>query len=141
MQISNKTSQLTPHHTTPPRTSQDNYPRSNTVKISGCNFYYLLAGWSKPLIFALAFFLILPAVNAQQDCFPEYECGEWEECESGLQSRVCEDVKCGRREIVERSFCEKLGCKPKIECDDWSQCFYTEKNRRSHQRQGELRRL
>jgi hypothetical protein len=44
-----------------------------------------------------------------------------------LQTRTCKDTACGRRDILERSFCEKPGCKPKIECDDWGQCIYTEK--------------
>ena len=83
--------------------------------------------------------LILPLVSAQDfnfsspltgnavRCFSDYECGEWGACLEGLQSRVCIDQKCARRNIIERRFCQIPGCSPKIECTDWSECIYTEK--------------
>lgn len=62
------------------------------------------------------------------DCFPKYECGEWSSCVSGLNSRVCQDKICGRREITERKICgEEIGCKPDVKCGEWSQCDYSEK--------------
>ncbi|MBU0467283.1 MAG: hypothetical protein KJ718_00610 [Nanoarchaeota archaeon] len=81
------------------------------------------------VLLALVFFVIALVfrANAAADCFPQYECTSWSACEDGLQSRTCEDKKCGRREIVERSFCDKPGCKPKLECDKWGPCIYTEK--------------
>ncbi|MBU0761120.1 MAG: hypothetical protein KJ858_05510 [Nanoarchaeota archaeon] len=73
------------------------------------------------------FILLLFQVSAASDCSPQYHCSPWTECIDGLQSRTCEDTVCGRRDIVERSFCEKPGCKPKIECSPWTECIYTEK--------------
>ncbi len=81
----------------------------------------------KIFILIIAFFLIIPEADAAA-CFPNYVCGDWSDCEDGLQSRTCTDTKCGRRDIVERGFCEKPGCRPKIECGDWGTCFYTEKS-------------
>ncbi|MFH1290873.1 MAG: hypothetical protein ABIH92_05725, partial [Nanoarchaeota archaeon] len=68
-----------------------------------------------------------PGVKAEVDCFPSYECSSWGECEDGLQSRTCVDKACGKRDIIERSFCENAGCRPKIECGEWGPCTYTEK--------------
>ncbi|MFH1425287.1 MAG: hypothetical protein ABIG28_00970 [archaeon] len=60
-------------------------------------------------------------------CFPEYLCADWGECVNGLQSRICIDKKCDRRDITERKFCDTPGCKPKIGCLDWSECIYVDK--------------
>ncbi|MBI5804282.1 hypothetical protein HY450_03495 [Candidatus Pacearchaeota archaeon] len=62
------------------------------------------------------------------ECFPEYKCGSWSECSDGLRSRTCEDMKCNRRNIIERDFCswELNDCIPKLECGRWSECQYTE---------------
>ncbi|MFH1802458.1 MAG: hypothetical protein ABH864_03325 [archaeon] len=65
-------------------------------------------------------------VELEGVCSSSYECGPWsEQCEGGLKTRTCVDVACGKREIVERSFCENPGCTPNIECDKWGPCEYT----------------
>ncbi len=82
--------------------------------------------------FVIFFFIFSLRVSAADnstmgECFPEYHCGEWAECIEGLRSRVCEDLKCGRRDIIERKFCDELTCKPEIKCTEWSECVYTDK--------------
>ena len=61
------------------------------------------------------------------ECFSEYKCEDWGECIEGLRSRVCEDIKCNRRAIIERKFCDELTCKPQVKCSGWSDCVYTDK--------------
>ncbi|MCA9485951.1 MAG: hypothetical protein KC506_03850 [Nanoarchaeota archaeon] len=84
---------------------------------------------SKNKIFLIFLTIILASsiVTSAENCFPEYTCEPWSQCKDGLQTRVCKDQKCGNRDIIERDFCEKPGCKPDLECGAWSQCFYTEK--------------
>ncbi len=60
-------------------------------------------------------------------CYPEYKCENWGPCIEGLESRVCIDLKCDKKEIIERKFCEELSCKPLIKCSEWSECTYTDK--------------
>lgn len=74
----------------------------------------------------LSMFFYVSSVKAFE-CFPNYVCGSWGGCEDGIQTRVCEDNACGKREIVERSFCNKPDCTPRIECGPWGSCVYTEK--------------
>ena len=60
-------------------------------------------------------------------CFPEYECGEWSECNAttDIQQRVCKDIKCGTEDILERRFCsQKQDCTPDLKCGEWSECYY-----------------
>jgi len=91
----------------------------------------LLAIFISPLLIsgvsAFEYEEVSPITGLVSRCFPNYVCDSWEECIDGLQSRYCEDVTCGRRDIVERRFCSKPGCQPKIECLGWSECIYTEK--------------
>src|SRR3989344_2569636 len=61
------------------------------------------------------------------ECFSEYRCEDWGECIEGLRSRTCEDMKCGRRAIIERKFCDELTCKPQIKCSSWGDCIYIDK--------------
>jgi len=68
-----------------------------------------------------------PITGNAAKCFPDYECGIWGDCDEGLQSRICQDQRCDRRDIVERRFCHIPGCRPEIECLEWSECIYTEK--------------
>jgi len=88
----------------------------------------------RTLFLTITLFLLLIPLSmsaeevGEKTCFPEYKCSDWSDCDDrGFQTRNCEDKECGRRDIVERSFCDKPGCKPSIECGDWGQCFYTEK--------------
>lgn len=66
-------------------------------------------------------------VNDSEECFPEYVCGAWSDCEDGMHTRSCEDILCGRRDILERDFCDNPSCTPRVECGAWSECFYTDK--------------
>src|SRR3989344_7840092 len=85
----------------------------------------------------LAVFLIAQNVRGAEviydasdetECFPEYECATWGACVSGLSARVCEDRKCGERDIIERKICdENLKCRPEIKCGEWGTCIYSEK--------------
>ncbi|MDO8460661.1 MAG: hypothetical protein Q7S74_06115 [Nanoarchaeota archaeon] len=63
---------------------------------------------------------------ASSECFPEYICGPWGGCADGLQVRTCSDKACGRRNIIERRFCDK-NCVPQISCTTWGACTYTQK--------------
>lgn len=67
-------------------------------------------------------------VSAEEECFPNYECGPWTDCTDGLSTRTCTDLTCGGRDIVERSFCTSPKCTPQIECGGWSDCTYTGKS-------------
>jgi hypothetical protein len=69
----------------------------------------------------------LPVWLSPSTCFPDYACSDWGGCIDGLESRICEDLECGRREIVERKFCTTSDCTPQVECLRWSQCIYTER--------------
>lgn len=75
---------------------------------------------------SFAFVFLIISVSAVS-CFPQYECGPWSTCEDGIQSRTCEDKSCNNRDIIERAFCDKPGCKPQVECQEWGPCSYTEK--------------
>lgn len=81
----------------------------------------------KKIIFSLLLLIVLAPLVNSAECFPRYICGPWGACEEGIQSRTCIDEVCGKRDIVERDFCQKSGCKPELECSSWSQCYYTEK--------------
>ncbi|MBI2452279.1 hypothetical protein HYV50_04365 [Candidatus Pacearchaeota archaeon] len=78
------------------------------------------------LFLIILFVLFLAIVNAQE-CFPDYECGEWGACIDGLQTRTCIDKRCNQRNLLERRFCDTIACTPKIECREWSECTYTQK--------------
>jgi hypothetical protein len=91
---------------------------------------------NKKTVFLIAFLLVafISTVSLAQEtseegaCVSSYECGPWsEECEGGLRTRTCIDTTCGRRDLLERSFCEDPDskCTPKIECGPWSSCEYT----------------
>ena len=64
--------------------------------------------------------------NIKAECFPDYSCEEWGECDEGLRSRICKDMKCGKRDLVERKFCIE-DCEPRINCKEWGSCIYTDK--------------
>jgi len=88
----------------------------------------------KIIITLILMMLLVPTISAQSiisgsatKCFPDYTCETWGGCIEGLQSRICSDDRCGRRDIIERRFCDKPGCSPQIECLEWSECIYTEK--------------
>jgi hypothetical protein len=81
----------------------------------------------KILLSITSLILLASFVGAVENCFPNYVCQPWSECEDGLQTRICVDQKCGNRDIIERDFCDNPGCKPKLECGSWSGCLYTEK--------------
>ena len=82
-------------------------------------------------IIFISFLILLVQAKAQEEdtyrCYPKFECGEWGVCIDGLESRTCVDSVCGRRDIIERRFCNIPGCQPKIECMDWSECVFTER--------------
>jgi hypothetical protein len=89
---------------------------------------------NKSIVIFIFLLFLVPTISAQSiftgsatKCFPDYTCETWGGCINGLQSRACTDERCGRREIIERRFCDKPGCTPKIECLRWSECIYTEK--------------
>lgn len=89
---------------------------------------------NKLILLLLAALIILAQANAQNEtdataekCISEYRCSEWSECQDGFRTRTCSDANCGKRDILERSFCENAECTPDIQCDDWGQCTYTEK--------------
>jgi len=81
-----------------------------------------------PVLFL--FLIIYPAVfiSAEKECFPQYECGEWGECNQyEIQKRICSDVRCGSTDITERKFCDGRNCEPEFKCTKWSSCNYVEK--------------
>ena len=85
---------------------------------------------SKTLISLTAIFIflvVLPSFAAAEDCFPDYQCAPWTDCQDGFKTRICIDIACGNRDVTERSFCTTAKCTPKVECGDWGQCTYTEK--------------
>jgi hypothetical protein len=68
------------------------------------------------------------AIVDAKDCFPEYRCLEWGECNGdGIQQRSCVDDVCGLPEIVERRFCSGMDCDLNIQCSDWTICNYGQK--------------
>lgn len=80
------------------------------------------------IIFLLLIATLTSQIVSAQSCSPNYNCGEWGPCEDGLQSRVCQDQTCGKRDITERSLCgEPTECIPDVTCFPWSECIYTEK--------------
>jgi len=80
----------------------------------------------KKIIPIVAFILLIPVVQSA-DCFPEYSCGEWSQCDDDLQTRTCQDIKCNTGENIERRFCGGSQCRPEIECTEWTPCTNTEK--------------
>ncbi|GEM_PF-4392284 len=89
--------------------------------------------------FSLVFFILIISlassksspiqpVSAEEGCFPQYECGNWSECNNdSIQTRVCTDKRCNKKDIVERKFCNIPNCKPAIACSNWSSCNYQRK--------------
>ncbi len=78
------------------------------------------------LLLLLFILFFVNFVNAE--CFPNYQCGEWGECdEEGLKSRVCVDNKCGAKDILERDLCGDSDCDPDISCGEWSSCNFFDK--------------
>ncbi|MAG79241.1 hypothetical protein CMI40_02595 [Candidatus Pacearchaeota archaeon] len=75
----------------------------------------------------LIFLISITFVSGEEDCFPEFECGKWSECEDEIQKRTCIDKKCGVQEIIERKFCPGFECNPDIKCGNWSNCNFEEK--------------
>ncbi|MBU0906912.1 MAG: hypothetical protein KKD18_01740 [Nanoarchaeota archaeon] len=71
--------------------------------------------------------VIINPVYAEDACSSNYQCEPWSDCENGLKTRTCIDVNCGKKDVVERGFCENPDCVPKIECDPISDCTYTDK--------------
>lgn len=83
---------------------------------------------SKALIAITTFLIVvLSAGVLAEECVPNYKCEPWSECEDGLKTRTCIDTECGKRDVVERGFCENPDCIPKISCDSIGECTYTDK--------------
>jgi len=62
-----------------------------------------------------------------KDCFPEYRCLEWGECnDDGIQQRFCIDEVCGLPKIIERKFCVGMACNVDIKCSNWTICNYVQ---------------
>jgi hypothetical protein len=82
------------------------------------------------IVLSIALFLIFEFMHfgsAEEECFPNYVCQEWTECQDGFKTRTCVDTACGNRDVIERSFCTSARCTPRVECGSWSECTYTEK--------------
>jgi len=80
------------------------------------------------VLFGILMIFFLTGQVKGEDCFSEYECGEWSICnDDGIQQRTCSDISCGKGDIIERKFCLKPGCKPDIQCSNWGICNYNKK--------------
>ncbi|MBS3077735.1 hypothetical protein J4233_05720 [Candidatus Pacearchaeota archaeon] len=84
---------------------------------------------NKLIFLSIALFLLIGFSSSAlaEECFPNYQCAPWSECQDGFRTRTCSDINCGSKDTVERSFCTNEKCTPKIECGDWGSCTYTEK--------------
>src|SRR3989344_6456959 len=84
--------------------------------------------------------LITFTALAAAQCFPQYECGSWDVCTAGFQTRICKDMQCNNKDIIERTTCANVEkytqdaertiwtyveefpdseCSPKIQCRPW----------------------
>ena len=101
----------------------------------------------KIIFFLISIIFLITLTTAQ--CFPEYQCGDWSNCTSGFQTRICVDKICSSQDLIERTTCialvnipeerqtgttwtfveetNQIQCKPQIQCNQWTDCTYTEK--------------